>query len=240
MKTSERHDIKRNELATFLDHAIFALEQNLRPIAIGASAVFVLAAGAYGWYSWSESRDAEATYRLAAILRARNAPIALSAAAMTAPTGTQTFATIEERGERIIGLADGILEAYGSSTSAPKAMYYKALALSELGRHDEATTSLETLLRDYPDDFVTPHARFKLGSILEVQGRPGEALIHFQTLAEDVRSLFPREEGLLGVARCHEQLGQMNEALQTYQRVLNEFPGTQYFSEARRRIDELS
>ena len=240
MKTSERHHIKRNELATFLDHAVFVIEENLRPIAIGAATVFVLAAGAYGWARWSDSRDAEASYRLGEILRVRNAPIALSPAAMNAPTGTQTFATAEERGGRIIDLADGILEGYGSSTSAPMAMYYKALTLSELGQYDEATASLETLLRDYPDDFVTPHARFKLGSVLEIQGRPGEALIHFQTVAEDVRSLFPREEGLLGVARCHEQLGQMDEALQTYQRVLNEFPGTQYFSEARRRIDELS
>ena len=240
MKTSERHNIKRNELAAFLDHAVFVLEQNLRPIAIGAAAVFVLAAGSYGWSRWTESRNAEAAYRLGEILRARNTPIAFSPAAMNAPTGTQSFATAEERGERIIDLADGLLEGYGSSTSAPKALYYKALALSELGQYDEAATSLETLLRDYPDDFVTPHARFKLGSVREIQGRPGEALIHFQTLAEDVRSLFPREEGLLGVARCHEQLGQMDEALQTYQRVVNEFPGTQYFSEARRRIDELS
>ena len=240
MKTSERHRIKRNELATLLERAAFAAEENLRPIAIGAAAVFVLAAGAYGWTRWSGSREAEAAYRLGEILRVRNAPIALSPEAMNAPAGTQAFATVEEREGWVIDLADGILEEYGSSASAPRAMYYKALALSELARYDEAVTSLETLLRDSPDDFVAPHARFKLGTILQIQGRPGEALIHFQTLAEDVRSLFPREEGLLGVARCHEQLGQKDEALQTYRRVLNEFPASEYFSEARRKIDELS
>lgn len=240
MKTSERHRIKRNELATFLEYAVFTVEENLKPIAIGVAAVLVLAVGTYGWTRWSGSREAEAAYRFGAILRIRDTPIALSPEAINAPAGTQVFATIEEREGRVIDLADGILEEYGSSASAPRAMYYKALALSNLGRYDEVATSLETLLHDYPDDFVAPHARFKLGTVLQIQGRPGEALIHFQMLAEDVRSLFPREEGLLGVARCHEQLGQKNEAVRTYQRVLTEFPGSEYFAEARRRIDELS
>jgi TolA-binding protein len=241
MKTSERHRIKRDDLATLLDRAIIFVEDNLRTLAIAGSTLLLIVVGAYGFNHWSQSREVRASGMLGELLQTHRAPIAFSLESLqSAPAGAPTFTTLEERSGRIIDLADEILSLYGSTHVAPKALYYKALALSDMARYGDAAGALNQLLRDYPGDFLEPMARFKLGWVLEAQGSPGEALIHFQTIAEGATGLFPREEGLLGVARCHEKLGNKEGALKTYNRVLNEFPGSEYSLEARRKVEELS
>ncbi len=241
MKTSERHRIKRDELATVLERLAIAAEDNLKPLAITVSVIVVLGAGVLFYNRWSRGRESEAAYRLGEVQQIRRAPLALSLESMqNAPPGTPTFMTSEDRAERIVELADAIADDYGSTAAAPRAMYYKAIALADLGRHDESITILESILSDHSRDFIAPLARFKLARVLESAGRPAEALTHFQILAEDARGHFPREEGLLGAARCHERLGQKDQALRTYERVLNEFPGSEYSPEARQKLDELS
>jgi TolA-binding protein len=241
MKTSERHRIKRNDLATVLEGAVFFVEENVRSLVIAASAILLIAAGIYGLNRWSKSQEATASYMLGELLRIHRAPVALSLESIQdAPAGVPTFTTTEERAGRIVDLADEILSGYGSTRAAPKALYYKGVALSDMARYGDAATALNRLLYEYSEDFLAPMARFKLGWVLEAQGNPGEALTHFQTIAEDTTGLFPREEGLLGVARCLEQLGDRDQALKTYNRVVNEFPGSEYTTEARRKVDELS
>ena len=61
-----------------------------------------------------------------------------------------------------------------------------------------------------------------------------------QALAEDAQSFFPREEGLMGVARCQEALGRRGDALKTYQKIVSDFPNSDYQFEAKKKVEELS
>ncbi len=136
--------------------------------------------------------------------------------------------------------ADDILRRYGSSRAAPRARYYKALALASLRKFDDAAKTLEEFLHQSPRAVLAPMARFELAQVREAQGNTGEALLQFQALAEDPRGLFPREEGLMGVARCQEALGRKDEAKKTYEKIISDFPGSEYAGEARSRVQDLS
>ena len=140
----------------------------------------------------------------------------------------------------VVKLADTVLAGFGSSHAAPKALYYKGLALSELKRTEDAGKVLQRLLSAYPGDFLAPLARYELARLKEAQGNASEALIQYQALAEDARGFFPKEEGLMGVARCQEALGRKSDALKTYQKIVSDFPNSDYQFEAKKKVEELS
>ncbi len=240
MKKSERHRAKRDELVTIFERATFYAETHLREVTLGAAAIVIAVLGGLGFASWVEARNERASFLLGDMIQAYRAPLALSQEATQAPPGVTTYANAEERDHKVIEIANDILARYGGSGTASKALYYKALAQADARNYADSTKTLEELLRRYPKDFLAPLARFELARVKESQGNPAEALIQFQSLAEGSGGAFPREEGLLGMARCQEALGKKDEALKIYRRILGEFPNSEYGAEARAKVDQLS
>jgi TolA-binding protein len=241
MRKEERHQIKRDELVTVLERATAYLEVNILRVSLIAGAVVVLTLGGFGLRAWLGAREEKASSLIGQIMQTYRSPVALSLEALQqAPPGSRAFGSVDERSRKVIEMADELLSHYGMSRSAPKALYYKALALNDMNKPDEAAKSLKEVLERHPEDFLAPMARYQLARILEARGNPSEALIQFQALVEDSRALFPREEGLLGVARCQETLGRKEEALKTYRKIVSDFPESDYQFEARKKVDELS
>ena len=241
MRKDERHQIKRDDLVTLLETAVLYVQDNARRVGIAAVGVLILVAGGIGLSAWRASRNEQASTLLGDLIRTYRAPVAISLEKLQeVPAGAQTFATPEERDGRVVELADAILGEYGRTKVAPKALYYKGVSLTNLQKYEEAAGALEEFLKRYPGDFVAPLARFELARVREAQGRHPEALLLYQVLAEDARGLFPKEEGLLGVGRCQEALGNAQEALKAYRRILDDYPDSEYQYDARRKVEELS
>jgi TolA-binding protein len=240
MRKEERHRVKRDELVNVFERSTIFLEENLRLVSlIAGGAALVLLAG-FGIVSWQRGREERASFLLGQLIQTYRAPLAFSEEAQQAPPGLATYASTEERDGKVIEKADDILARYRNSKAAPRALYYKALAQASLKQYDQAAKTLDEFLRRYSGDFLAPMARYDLARVREAQGNAGEALIHFQALAEDPRGLFPREEGLMGVARCQEALGKKDEAKKTYEKIMSDFPGSEYAGEARSRVGDLS
>jgi len=241
MKKTERHQMKRDDLVTAIERGTFYVEHHARWIGIAAVGLVVLGASGFMVRTWWIGRDEKASFLLGQIIRTYRSPVATSLEALqqSAP-GTRSFTTGEEKNQEIVKMADEVLDRYGSSRSAAKALYYKGLALSELKRTDEADKALQDLLARYPGDFLSPMARYELARLKESRGNPSEALIQYQALAEDAQGFFPKEEGLMGVARCQEALGRKSDALKTYRRIVSDFPDSDYQFEAKKKVEELS
>jgi len=241
MKKEERHQIKRDDLATLLDRAMLYAGGNVRTVGLSAAGLVVVVMAAFGVRAWMAGRDQEASLLVGQMIQTFHAPVTASLQDLQEnPAGAATFTSLQERDTKVLELADRILSHNPSAGSAPKALYYKGLALANLKRYDEAAGAMDLLLRTYSRDFLAPMVRYELARVHEAQGKPGEALVQYQAIAEDSASLFPKEEGLLGIARCQEAMGQRAEALKTYQRILKDFPESEYLSEARNKVAELS
>jgi TolA-binding protein len=241
MKKSERHLMKRDELMTVFERSTLYVEEHARTVALVAGGVALLAIGGLAVRSWMATSEEEASFLLGQIVQTYRAPVAASLESLQqAVPGTKTYTTTEERDQRLLELSGEVLSRYGSSHAAPKALYYRGLALTGLKKPDEAAKSLQDLVTRYPDDFLAPMARFQLGRVREQEGNAAEALIQYQALAEDAQGIFPKEEGLMGVARCQEALGRKDDAIKTYRKIVSEFPDSDYQFEARKKIEDLS
>jgi TolA-binding protein len=241
MKKLERHQIKRDELATALGRGTFYIEHHARRITFFALGLVVVAVTIFGVRTWWTGREERSSFLLGEIIQTYKATVTTSLDALQqAEPGAKSFSSVEAKDEEVVKLADEVLKSYGGSGAAPKAMYYKALALSEMKKPADAEKVLQDLVGKHPADFVAPLARYELARLKEGQGNPTEALIQYQALAEDAQGLFPREEGLMGVARCQEALGRKDDALKTYRKIVSDFPDSDYQFEARKKVEELS
>jgi TolA-binding protein len=240
MKKEERHQIKRDELMTVLERAEHFVEDNVRRVLIIAGAALLLVVAGLGLRSWLVGRETRGAAMLGEVIRTYRSPVASSLDALQdAPPGTTPFTTAADRDRKVLDQADALLAACPGTKAAPKARYYRGLALAALGRGDEAVAAFEDFLKRHPSDFVAPMARLQLAHLREARGETAEALAHYEALAGQAGA-FPPEEGILGTARCQEALGRKDEALKTYRRVVSEFPDSEYASEARRKVDDLS
>jgi TolA-binding protein len=241
MKKEERHQIKRDGLVTAVDRAEFYFEHHVRRVVLIVLAAGLLVVAGFGLRGWLSARGAKASFAMSEIIQTFRAPVASSPEALQQiQPGSKSFATSEERDRKVIELADGVLTGSGMGAATPTALYYKALALEGLVQRDEATRALERLLKAYPHVFLAAMARYKLAQIKESEKNPSEALVHFQALYDDAKVAFPKEEALMGIARCQESLGRKDEARETYRKIVSDYPDSDYQPEARRKVDELS
>lgn len=241
MKKEERHQIKRDDLATVLERVMIYGEDHLKPIIVIAVVVVVAVAGGLLLRGWMHGQSQQASLMVSEMMQSYSMPIVESLEDLAqAPAGVESFTSSEERDLKVLEQADAILARFSSADAVAKALYYRGLSLANLGRFDEAVDALDRIVRDYPRDFLTPMARYEIARVREVQGNVQEALTHYQALAVEPGRAVAPEEGILGIARCQEALGDREEALRTYQRILIEFPESNYLSDARAKVDELS
>ncbi len=166
MKKTERHQIKRDELVTVLERGTVYIEHHARRIGVWAAAVALVAVASLGARYLISGREDKASLLLGQIIQAHHAPVSVSLESLqqSAPGGP-TFASAEERDQKILQMADEILSRYSSSHAASGALYYKGLSLSGLKRPDEAVKTLQDLVSRFPGDFLAPMARYQMARI---------------------------------------------------------------------------
>jgi len=239
MKKEERHQIKRDDLATILERVSDFAGEHVRGVLAGATiAVVVVLAGA-GGRAWWDAREATQARQLGDLIEAYNAPITASLEDLqTARPGTVSFTSIEERDRKVLDLADAILKNGGSGMPAAGALLYRGIALTETGKGDEAVQVLKDCIARFPGEIFGPMARLRLAHLHESRGEQAEALALYQAISDDTSGLLPPEEGILGMARCQEALGKKDEAVRLYQRIVSEYPDSDYVSEARNHLTD--
>jgi predicted negative regulator of RcsB-dependent stress response len=241
MKREERRQAKRNDLATLMDGIVdIAVGHSRQVVALGV-VVLLLLLGALGLRSWLRARDETGARMLADLIDTYDAPITSTLEDLQAARPDEpTFTSVEERARKVMEIAGSILERGGPGTARAGALLYRGLAESDLGMDDEAEVSLAQALGRESDGLYGALARLRLARLKEARRKCEEALPLYQAIAEGAGGVVPREEGMLGLARCQEALGRKDEAVALYRRLVDEFPDSEYLAQARRRLSDLS
>jgi len=234
MKKEERHQIKRDDLATALGSASDYYESHRRTVIAWGAVVAVVAVAGFAGRSWWQEREAQSARVLGELIRTYNAPITATIEDLQAADSSRVnFTSTEERDRKVIEQADAILKQGGSGVTIAGADLYKGMAQADLKQTDAARQSFDEVMRRDPRGVFGQMARLRTARLLEEQGKAADALVIYQTIADDSSGLLPREEGLVGMARCQTSLGKTDEARKIYQRIVSEFPNSDYAGEAR-------
>lgn len=235
MKTSERHQLKTNEFAKAVMRARELFLARQRQVTGVVIAVLVVLVGLAGFTMWRGQAAARADALLAEAM-------ALAEAPLTPPTGTPGettvwFANETARAEAVLERLTAVTAAYPSTASGIAARYQSGSRLLQLGRPAEARAAFEDVVARAGTSLYGRMARLGLAEAHVLEGQFDAAIQIFRDLAAQQDGELPVDGLLMQLGRTYLAAGKPAEALQSFQRVLDEHPQSIYAGEARREAE---
>lgn len=235
MKTSERHQLKTNEFAKAVLRAreLFLARQRQVTGVVIAVLFAIIAFGAYT--VWRAQVAARADGLMAEAM-------ALAEAPLTPPTGAPGessvwFANETARAEAVLERLTAVTAAYPSTASGIAARYQAGSRLLQLGRPAEARAAFEDVMARAGASLHGRMARLGLAEAHVLDGQFEAAIEIFRDMAAQKDGELPVDGLLMQLGRTYLAAGKPAEALQSFQRVLDEHPQSIYASEARREAE---
>jgi tetratricopeptide (TPR) repeat protein len=237
MKSTERHRLKQNELTAFTRRAADVVDERRREIT-GILIVIIVASAAWIAYSfWRARTDGKAHVLLAEALIAQQARIGPPAAA----TGTSglTFPTERERAEAAAAKFKQVADTYPSTEDGIFARSQEAASLMALDKPAEAVKAYQQVIDRSGDRLQGQMARLGMAEAQARAGQYDQAINAFKELAQRKDGPLPIDGILMQLGRAYLDAGRPNDAQQTFNRLVEEFPDSPFNAEARRQLESL-
>jgi tetratricopeptide (TPR) repeat protein len=227
--------MKQDEFVSWMTRAILWTEENSTKVLMGLGGLVFAVLVVIGATSWISLRGDKAYASLARVQKVVRTPL------VNEPdSGPGAFPTARERSSNVLEEADRMLEAHSRGQAANWARYYRAVALLDLGRAEEASAAAsEVVERAGSRTLLGGLAGVVAGQAEESRSNFQAAADHYGSAAENDSSGFPPELALLHQARCLENLGREQDATDIYQKVLDTYPDSPLADRASGRLQEL-
>ena len=231
-----RKELKQDKIHDAIEHGAeaFYLHKQFTVIVL-----LVVLAGAIGYGSWTVYHDrqtAAATVALDTAMKAYNGRIGGTPDPQD-PTDV-SYKDEAARSNDALNKFNAVSSKYPNTIPGRQALYYAALCLEDLERHNQALEDLKKLASG-SDKELANMAQYQIGVVYARTGKPEDAAKTFRELA-DKRSIFvPRPLALLELANVLRQTNP-KEAANVYQQIKKEFPDSTISEQADRGLDLLA
>ena len=229
-----RHEMKQDEFVSWMTHATLWVEENTKVVLAGLAGLAVAVLAVLGFFGWRHAQEDKAFTALGEVQRAARASVAGEPGA-----GAGAFATPQDRASAIIKAADAMLRDHPGGPAADWARYHRAAALLDLGKKDDAATALAPVLSSRNESLISDLARLLSGRIEESRGNLQKAADEYAAAAARAGKNFPPELALSDRARCLAGLGKKQEAINAYQKILDDHPETPLAAKINQRLQAL-
>lgn len=224
-----KHDIREDEVQTFLARVFLALEEHPRIVFGSIAGVIVLALLASGTYAYLNNRQQAAVGQLAEAIETYSAPIDEEGATPDDPD-SPTFAREEER--RRARAKDAFGEIRGGISGNLAELFLADIALSE-GDTEGARKIWQGFLENHKDHILALSVRLNLIRLDRETDRAAEVATELEQELEKADKKLPEDVILFELAQTREALEDNEVALELYQRILDEYPQSPYAGTAR-------
>ena len=238
MKRVERRHLKENELQTLARQARDAFEERRRETTMLIGIVAVVGAVAIGYIAWRERVQNKAHTLLADAAVVLDAPISPPPAPGQPSQGLR-FATERERAQTALTKLKVAADTYPSTDAGLYARYQEGVTYMALGNPAQAAQAYQQVIDRDGNGIYGQMARLGLAEAQARSGQYDQAIKAFQELSQRKDGPLPVDGILMQLARAYRDAGKRTEAQQTFNRIVEEFPGSPYNSDAKRELDTL-
>ena len=222
-KRLTKQEMRKDEFRSILSEVYFGavkhLEQYWKAYLIGLAAVLVIGGGAYYLQYRADSKEAEASYLLAQVIEAANAPV--QAEAKDTRSNQLTFKTEKEKDQAIQTRLKALEPKQAGAT---KAFYtfYTALSQARGGKTAEAVSTLTPLTMDAR---LAPQAITLRARLYEAQSQWDKAEADWKSLTELDNAAWPKGEGWFVLAQYYERRNETEKAISCYEKASKSVTG---------------
>ena len=240
MKRELKRQIKQDELVSGFQQASQWTTAHGSEVKVTAVVVAIVALAAFGVTSYLGHRRSEAERAFAAALETFHSPVTAELPEGFEPPPGPVFASAAEKHRKAAAEFDEVSRKFGSLDTGRRAQYYAALSRLELGEYDAAEKALADIAARRDDALESSLGRLAQADLHRRRGQLDKAIEDYRHLSDDSSFVLPRDHVLLELASTLEAAKRPAEAGAAYRRIVEEFPGSVYAPEARRRADHLA
>ena len=150
-----------------------------------------------------------------------------------------TFPTLDAKLETALPELLAVADAYPSTQQGLTARYQAAAVLIALERADEAAGQYQQVIDLAGEALYGQMSRMGLAEALLLTGQPQEAIPLLESQTSSLESLIPVDAVLMRLGHAYQLAGQPDDALAAFNRVVEEFPISMYFTDARQEVETL-
>ena len=239
MKRTERHHLKENELEKFARRAREAFETRRRETMAAVVALLVIGVVAIGYWAYRERVQTRAHALLAAALAVQEARVGPPAAPGAGAASTPSFATERERSLAALAKFKAAADAYPATDAGIFARYMEATTSMALGNAADAAREYQQVIDRAGDGIYGQMARLGLAEAQARAGQYDQAINTFKELAQRKDGPLPIDGILMQLGRTYRDAGKRDDAQQTFNRLVEEFPQSPFAGDAKRELDSL-
>ena len=242
MKRTERHRLKKNEVASTVARAKEAYETYRKPILAGVVALTVIVVLAVALAAWRSQTAGQARGMLADAMAAEQAQVAPAPAAGTtapAPSPAGSYPTEKARNEAALAKFMAVANAYPSSDAGIAARYHAAAMLTALGRNTEAVKRYQEVLDRSGSSVYGQMSKLGMADAQVAAGQYDQAIAVYKEMSANKDGYLPVDGILMQLARAYGAAGKQADARQTFKRIVDEFPQSAYSAEAKRAMEQI-
>jgi TolA-binding protein len=232
-----RKDIKRDEFANVVGRGVDYAESHTRQLLISVGVVLALVLVGLLIYFYANHRSDVANEALTAAAKVYQAPIQ--------PTGAKpddaedpSFPTAAARQTKARQLFEKVRD-YHFTDAADVATIYLAEIDASTGKIDVARQLWNDFVKKHGDHVLAVQARIDLMELDRSQGKGEEVARQLREMIDQTDAPLPQDVALAQLAATLEELHRDQEAVQTYQRLVDEFPQSPYRATAQQKITAL-
>jgi tetratricopeptide (TPR) repeat protein len=236
-----RKEIKKDDFASAVGRSVEYAESHVRTLVYAIVGVIVIAAVAAGVYTFLGRRSERANEALAQAMKVYSAPLNASGAKPNDPKDP-SFADEASRRARAKTLFEKVRSDYSHTDAADAAgLYLAQIAMAEK-KPAEARKLWSDFVDAHPNNILAGEARVNLIHL----DRAGASKTKLEELAQQLKAMteqpeppLPQDVLLNELGATYDQLGRKDEAIQSYRRIVEEFPQSAYRSSAQQRLSAL-
>jgi predicted negative regulator of RcsB-dependent stress response len=233
-----RKEIKRDDFTSAVGRGVEYAESHVMTIVYAVAGVLALVAIGAGIFYWRSHQSQAAGQALAKAVKIYQAPVVTTGAKPT-DKESPSFATEEAHRAAARKALQKVRDDYGSTNAADVANLYLAQIDSEEGKLAEARKIWQDFADAHPKHMLGAEARLNLIHLDREQGKGEEVVKELRAMLEKGDTPVPQDVLLHELGITLEQLKRPQEAAQSYQRILDEFPQSPYRQEAQQKVAAL-
>lgn len=238
MKRTERQHLKENELAHLAAsarEAVASSGKQFMPLAIG---VVVIVVAVFGYSAWRSRTQNRAGTLLAEAMAVQDARVGAPNAPGT-PSAGPTFPTEREKTETMLAKFKAVADGFPGTEAGIFARYREAGAQMALGRAKEAAAAYEQVIGSAGTGIYGQMAKLGLAAAQAQTGEFDKAIETFKDLSTRADGPLPVDGILMQLGRVYKDAGKPADAQQTFNKLVQEFPESQFVADARRELEAL-
>jgi TolA-binding protein len=248
MKRVERHRLKENEVALSVERARETFEQHQSQILFGGVAVVAVLVVLGGYFFWRSRVDTASRTLLSQAMAVATAQVVpptppappggtAPAASTPTPPPPGSYPTERAKLEAALPKFMAAANAYPSSKAGIAARYHAAATLLALGRPTEAIQRYKEVIDRAGEGLYGDMARLGLADAETAAKQYDAAITGYRELSTRKDGTLPVDGILMQLARTYELAGRKAEALQTFKRIVDEYPQSAYAQAAKKEVD---